>query len=179
MSELLNALYSVKKRSKRTVRLLLVGGKLTTDYLSRVEDEVKVLGLNENVIGAGFIRHEEVPKYIAASDLCVIPKNPADPVSYYSSPVKLWEYLAQAKPVISTPIPEVLYCAKEYVSFARTRFDYFSHIMAFLKDPSYFLERARKGQNVAREYIWSKIADDYRCLLLSLLDKKRQGNAFP
>lgn len=170
MKELLTALYMVKKSAKKRIRFFIVGAKLSTSYASEVEEQIKALNLVENVINVGFVNHSDVPKYIAASDICVSPKNIRDPVSYYSAPVKVWEYLAQAKPVISTSIPEVLYCAKEYVSFARTCHDYSSHIMAFMEDPGYFLERAKKGQNAAREYTWSNIANSYRRLLLSFLD---------
>lgn len=172
MGELIRALYLAKKNAKKRIKLILVGGKLTTNYINKIEDQIRMLKLEENVVQAGFVSHSEVPKYIAASDLCVNPKNPHDPVSYYSSPVKVWEYLAQEKPVISTSIPEVLRSANECVSIANTSAEYLSCIMAFLEDPSCFLEKAKKGKVLAQDYTWKKIAKTYRALLLNLSSHK-------
>lgn len=172
MNELLYALYLTKKNTKRRIRLMLIGGKLTTGYLDRIKNQIQALKLEENVIQVGFVSHREVPKYVAASDIGVNPKNPHDPVSFYSSPVKVWEYLAQGKPVISTSIPETIRSANECVSFANTRTEYLSHITAYLKDPSPFLEKAKEGRALAQEYSWNKIVKDYRTLLLNILDQK-------
>jgi len=172
MEELLIALYLAKKRTKKTIKLFLVGGRLRTNYVNRIESHVRTLDLGGNIIRVNFVSHNDVPKYIAASDICVIPKNVRDPASYYSSPVKLWEYLAQGKPVISTPIPEVIREANEYVSIASTHAEYLSCIMAFLEDPSHFVEKAEKGRNLARERTWAKIAKAYRSLILSLLGSR-------
>jgi glycosyltransferase involved in cell wall biosynthesis len=168
MGDFLEGLYRVKKKTNRRIRFYIVGGKLTTNYVGMIESKIRDLDLGENVIQVGFVPHSEVPKYIAAADLCVSPKNPQDPVSYYSSPVKVWEYLAQEKPVISTPVPEILSCATDCVSVAETRDDYFKYIMAFLDDPNPFLEKAQKGKRMIQNYTWQKVARSYRNLLSEL-----------
>jgi glycosyltransferase involved in cell wall biosynthesis len=173
MKELIHALYLAKKSAKKRIRLMLVGGKLTTEYFNKMIDQIRSLNLTEDVIQVGFAAHREVPKYIAACDIGVNPKNPRDPVSYYSSPVKVWEYLAQGKPVISTSIPETVRSASECVSFANTSSEYLSYIMAYLKDPNYFQEKAAKGRTLAQEYVWTKIAKVYRTQLLNISSQKR------
>ena len=97
MGEFMDALYKLKKKTSKNIKFFIVGGKLTTNYANIIQNKVKELNLGENVIQVGFVPHADVPKYIAAADLCVSPKNPQDPVSYYSSPVKVWEYLAQGE----------------------------------------------------------------------------------
>jgi phosphatidyl-myo-inositol dimannoside synthase len=172
MGEFLEGLAKVKKHTNKKIKFYIVGGKLTTNYVGQIESKVKELNLGENVIQVGFVPHSDVPKYIAAADLCVSPKNPLDPVSYYSSPVKVWEYLAQGKPVISTPVPEILRVASDCVSIANTSQEYFNHIMAFLENPKPFQEKAKKGQTMIQQYTWQKIAKEYHDLLIKLLNKK-------
>jgi glycosyltransferase involved in cell wall biosynthesis len=172
MDEFMNGLYMVKKRTGKKIKFYIVGGGLTTNYMNRIENKIKELNLQENVIRVGFVPHDDVPKYIAASDLCVSPKNPLDPVSYYSSPVKVWEYLAQGKPVISTPIPEILRSASECVSIANTGEEYYHHIMEFLENPSFFIAKAKKGKTMIQQYTWQKVAKSYRNLLLFLMSQK-------
>ena len=172
MGVFMDALYKIKKKTSRRIRFYIVGGKLTTNYVGQIEEKVRELNLGENVVQVGFVPHSDVPKYIAAADICVSPKNPKDPVSYYSSPVKVWEYLAQGKPVISTPVPEILRCASDCVSIANTSEEYYDHIMNFMQDPSLFLEKAKKGRAMIEEYTWQKVAKNYRGLLADLLSKK-------
>lgn len=169
MEDFLQALYKVKKSATKKIKFVIVGGKLTTNYMSHIDNTIRALSLEENVVQVGFVPHAEVPKYVAASDLCVSPLNPLDPVSYYASPVKVWEYLSQEKPVLSTAIPEVLRTANDCVTITTTAKDYFDSIMSFLGDPEPFLEKARKGKQRSQEYTWQKIAKNYRELLQYLL----------
>ena len=128
----------LRRKLRQKIKFYIVGGKLTTNYMGQIEKKVRELNLGENVIQVGFVPHSDVPKYIAAADLCVSPKNPLDPVSFYSSPVKVWEYLAQEKPVISTPVPEIsVRTASDCVSIANTSEEYFHHMMAFLENPAH------------------------------------------
>jgi glycosyltransferase involved in cell wall biosynthesis len=168
MKDLLDSIYHVKKNSERKIKFIIVGSKLSSNYASEVQNQVNALGLNENVVNIGFVDHKDVPKYIAAADLCVSPKNINDPVSFYSAPVKVWEYLSQEKPVISTPIPEVLLEARDCVSIANTSAEYYSCIMSFIENPGLFIEKAKRGKMLAREKTWKKIANDYRALVSKL-----------
>lgn len=179
MGEFLDGLAMVKKKTTKKIKFFIVGGRLTTNYVGQIENKIRELNLGENVIQVGFVPHSDVPKYIAAADLCVSPKNPLDPVSYYSSPVKVWEYLAQEKPVISTPVPEILRCASDCVSIANTSEEYFALIMAFLENPSVFKEKAKKGKAMIKQYTWQKVAKNYRNLLLQLLSEKKVPAIIP
>lgn len=172
MGEFLEAVYKVKQKTLKKIKFYIVGGKLTTNYVDTIGLKIRELGLEENVKQIGFVPHSDVPKFVAAADLCVSPKNPLDPVSYYSSPVKVWEYLAQEKPVISTPVPEILRSASDCVSIANSSEEYFNHIMAFIDNPSEYKEKAKKGKAMIQEYTWQKVAKTYRQLLLKLLSEK-------
>jgi glycosyltransferase involved in cell wall biosynthesis len=168
LEEFLLAMRSVKKSTGKSIKLLLVGGKLRTTYADKLNNLVSLLGLGDDVVRVGFVPHEEVPKYIAASDMGLIPKNTEDPVSSYSFPLKLWEYLAQGKPVISTSIPEVLIVGRGVVSIADTENEYVAHMTNFLNDREAFMKQAQLGRSLAKEHTWGKIAANYRTLLQTL-----------
>jgi glycosyltransferase involved in cell wall biosynthesis len=59
-----------------------------------------------NVTWLGARPFEEVPAHIQGMDVCAIP-NRVNEFTRFVYPVKLHEYLAVGKPVISTPIPSV------------------------------------------------------------------------
>jgi glycosyltransferase involved in cell wall biosynthesis len=74
-----------------------------------------------NVHFLGRRPYSELPRYLAGFDCCLIPFR-ACPLTAAVSPVKLYEYLAAGKPVVSTPLPSVLPFAKEVLVAADERF---------------------------------------------------------
>jgi glycosyltransferase involved in cell wall biosynthesis len=65
------------------------------------------LASEANVHHLGRIEYEELPRYVAHFDVCLLPFK-VDALTSAASPVKLYEYLAAGKPVVSTPLKEVL-----------------------------------------------------------------------
>lgn len=59
----------------------------------------------DNITFLGAVNYHELPPYMAGFDVCIIPfkvNSTTDSVN----PIKMWEYMAAGKPVVSTPIPE-------------------------------------------------------------------------
>ena len=60
-----------------------------------------------NVHYLGRRPYHELPRYLAHFDVCLLPFRVSELTSA-TNPVKLYEYLASGRPVVSTPLPEVL-----------------------------------------------------------------------
>ncbi|HEC24294.1 MAG TPA: glycosyltransferase family 1 protein [Chloroflexi bacterium] len=58
-----------------------------------------------NVVMTGRVPYADVPRYVKAFDVCVNPYV-LDGVAEHCSPLKLYEYLATGKPVVSVDMPE-------------------------------------------------------------------------
>ena len=58
-----------------------------------------------NVIRTGRVPYAEVPRYVKAFDVCVNPYV-LDGVAEHCSPLKLYEYIATGKPLVSVDMPE-------------------------------------------------------------------------
>lgn len=85
------------------LKLLLVGDGARFDALQRFVNE---RGLAHQVILTGRVSHDQVPGLLAAMDMAVLPS-----AGDYTSPVKLFEFMACAVPPIAPdflPIQEVL-----------------------------------------------------------------------
>lgn len=85
------------------LKLLLVGDGATHP---EVEAFVRSRGLEKQVILTGRVPHDEVPGLLAAMDMAVLPS-----AGDYTSPVKLFEFMACAIPPIAPdflPVQEVL-----------------------------------------------------------------------
>ncbi len=85
-----------------------VGGVLVGkgDAVTELKERSKRLGIEDKILFTGLIDYHEIPRYTAASDLC-LSLLPPTPLHIFSSPIKLFEYMAMEKPVIANKeIPE-------------------------------------------------------------------------
>ena len=68
------------------------------------------------------VPYREIPNYMRAFDICITPHR-VTPFTESLNPIKLWEYLAAGKPIISTPVagfrdyPQHVYLAADVASF--------------------------------------------------------------
>ncbi len=83
-----------------TVQCLMVGDGQTKRAL---EEQVQRLQLSAHVQFIGRVDFDMVPKWIAASDVCVVLHRQTR--SYPGDSMKLWEYLACGRPVVATAGP--------------------------------------------------------------------------
>lgn len=77
-------------------KLLVVGDGVRRDELEELSAE---LDLEDDVLFTGEVPYETVPRYVNASDVCVVYKTPMK--SGYS-PLKLFEYMACGRPVVAS-----------------------------------------------------------------------------
>jgi glycosyltransferase involved in cell wall biosynthesis len=77
-------------------RFIIVGDGPAKSEIIELSEE---MGLADKVTFTGLVPYSQVPLYIDASDICVVPKRPLQ--SGYS-PLKLYEYMACGKPVVAT-----------------------------------------------------------------------------
>jgi glycosyltransferase involved in cell wall biosynthesis len=98
--DLLVEAITIVARSFATVRCLLVGDGHTKKAL---EEQVQRLQLSAHVHFIGRVDFQMVPKWIAASDVCVVLHRQTR--SYPGDSMKLWEYMACGRPIVATAGP--------------------------------------------------------------------------
>ncbi len=89
--------------SEPGARFVVVGEGFKKEGL---ESFVRELGLTGKIIFTGAVSHDEVPVYIAASDICVAVFEDT-PLVRCKSPLKIVEYMASGKPVVASDVGEV------------------------------------------------------------------------
>jgi glycosyltransferase involved in cell wall biosynthesis len=106
----------------------------------------------------------EMPRYIDAFDVCLIPFM-AGKVSQTTNPVKVFEYFALGKPVVSTPMHELLPFKNDgLLRFAEGTEEFVSAIRESLAEPAGDLTERRR--DVARRHSWHALTE----LMLSNLN---------
>ena len=154
--------FALVRQRHEAVQLVMVGDGDDPADRQLLELEANRLGVRDAVIFTGFLPMAEAWRYVASADVCVSPFFPT-PILNSTSPTKLIEYMAMAKPVVANDHPEqnlVLsesgggYCvAWDENSFAQA-------IIALLENP----DRAREMGKAGRRYVeqhrdYGKIAD--------------------
>jgi len=82
---------------------ILVGGQ--PEEIDQLQNLTKKTAL-ENIIFAGYVSPLVVPFYLKAADVLVIPQSSQSMwSSYYTSPLKLFEYMASGRAIVATNVP--------------------------------------------------------------------------
>ncbi|MEX2054989.1 MAG: oligosaccharide flippase family protein [Candidatus Andersenbacteria bacterium] len=129
-----------------------------------------LLALKElrNVHFLGSIDRTQVPQYVQAFDVCLIPYR----LSRYneaSFPLKFWEFMATAKPLIVAGLPEL----KKYqhlIAYVNSAGEFIAAAKRLLENPK---AQSEERQQLAAQHSWTKRADAVLELLSATLKKSR------
>src|SRR5260370_14689315 len=83
----------------------------TGDSLQDLRDLAGTLQLNGCVELTGFVSDEDLQSNLAAADICVDP-DPSSPLNDVSTWIKIMEYMAYAKPIVSFDLKETRFSAR-------------------------------------------------------------------
>jgi len=109
-----------------------------------------------NVIFTGEMPYSELPKYLHAFDVCLLPFQ-VIPLTLATNPVKVYEYLSAGKPVVSVDLPEIKQF-ENLVHAASTTEDFISAIRKELNAAN-SLERVPARQGFAKKQTWGHRAE--------------------
>lgn len=121
------------------------------------------LGAMENIHFMGSLPYDTAAKIVAQSDVCILPHK-VDALTRSLDPIKLYDYLATGRPVVTTPVAmheEI----KPYVSIASTAAGFETAILNALKESG---TKALERRKAAMSHIWDKRKD----AALSILRKR-------
>jgi glycosyltransferase involved in cell wall biosynthesis len=98
---LLDAFHDLHRADSSTHLLLVGDGPLR----GALNEQVRRLGMEEAVTFAGGVPHGEIPQYLAAMHATVAPYPALE--EFYYSPLKLFEYMAAGRAVVSSRVGQV------------------------------------------------------------------------
>lgn len=89
------------------VRGVVAGGHPAEVDLPRMQALAASLGLADRVTFTGWVERSRIPAFLAEADVLVLP-NTSTPISlHYTSPLKLFEYMAAGKPIVASDLPAI------------------------------------------------------------------------
>jgi glycosyltransferase involved in cell wall biosynthesis len=88
-----------------SVKAIIVGGHPREDDLARISALVARLGLQDRVDLRGQVRPAEVGPLLAPAAVLVLPNTASTTSDRYTSPLKLFEYLALGRAIVASDLP--------------------------------------------------------------------------
>lgn len=162
--------YSGHLYSWKGVDTLAKTAKLITDsvfvFIGGVEPQISRFrdkyAKYENIIILPFVERELIPIYLKASDVLVLPNSAKDNISKkYTSPLKMFEYMASRRPIVASNLPSLREVLNESNSILANPDDLESFVLA-IKKIVYNEELAKniseKAFNDVQFYSWSNRA---------------------
>jgi glycosyltransferase involved in cell wall biosynthesis len=150
-------------------RFRLVGGGRDFDA---VRARVQALGL-ANVELPGPVPFDRVPGEIGGMDVC-LNLFARIPISHRACPMKLFEYLAMGKPVLTTVLDEVRRYGADFLIEVGSAEETAAAIQRLVEKPEERARRARAGLDwVAAGFDWKTIAQRFAALVEERLDARR------
>ncbi|MFC1962782.1 glycosyltransferase family 4 protein [Chloroflexota bacterium] len=151
------------------IRILIVGEE---GKFKECKDLSKEYGLSDYVVFTGTVPYTQVPGYISCMDICLIPFK-TNSVAQNALPLKLFEYMACEKPVISTKLRGVMEAVQNRAVYASNREELRSQIMELYNNEGLRRRLSFEGRNFVEEnYSWPKICSNLEEVLLEVASTK-------
>ncbi len=128
----------------------------------------------KNIVYAGQRSYDQLPGYLKAFDVALVPfaDNPA---TRFLSPTKTLEYFAGQKPVVSSPVNDVVQNYSDIVRLAYSPEEYVRQVKAALSEDN--SDRIRRGLEKANEKTWDAIVEQMTALLKDAERRDATGEA--
>lgn len=94
---------------------IIMGSGDSLDDLRALADRLQ---LNGHVRLTGFVSDEELSENLAAADICVDP-DPSSPLNDVSTWIKIMEYMAYAKPIVTFDLKETRFSARDAAVYVK------------------------------------------------------------
>jgi len=173
-SGLKEVIIQLAKDKKHGLKLLIIGEGDSYEELCKLREEYK---LQNQVILTGKKTYQEIPGFIAAADICLLPAYPGEPIMQDIVPIKMYEYMAMGKPVISTRLPGIV---KEFgegngVVYVNKPEDAIAEAVGLIQSGSCQMLGAKARSHVER-YSWDSITDEFEGILKQAIKDKQKNS---
>jgi glycosyltransferase involved in cell wall biosynthesis len=145
------------------INVLIVGDGPVRNHIKEIAKQLNVL---DKIDFVGSVSYNEIPAYIHLMDVCLIPFKKGA-VADHALPLKLLEYLACQKPVISTELRGVVEAVGDAVLYASDETEFESQLIKLYDDKDYRIELGIRGRKIVEErYSWGSIGVRFERLLV-------------
>jgi glycosyltransferase involved in cell wall biosynthesis len=131
--------------------------------IGNVVVDITSLAALPNVVFIGAVPYQELPEYVAFADVLLLPYIVTGR-GHSITPLKLREYIATGKPVVTTAIPEC-YLYRSVITVAESREAFFTGVSDAVKEGG---ERAEERRRAVVKDSWRQRAETFSSFLAGL-----------
>jgi len=138
---------------------LLAGAGRDFQRVKKIVAEKKL----NNVLLTGAVPHHQAMQCISKMDVCLNLRKKGD-IAHAASPIKVFEYLINGKPIVTTRLHELLRLDErgEIFYYADTVEEVVSQIRHILENPAERRKKAEYGKQIALStYTWDLLAEQF------------------
>lgn len=136
----------------REIRLVMIGG--TKKQVEKLEREYP------NVVFLGYRPYTSLPVNQKAADVLVLPNSGQKKISqYWTSPLKLFSYMASGRPIVASDLPSIREVLNENSAILvrpDSPTDLAEGIEKSLKNPDFSAKISRQAHQDVQKYSWQK-----------------------
>lgn len=151
-------------RNLKDIHFVFIGGKPAD-----VEAFKEIYKDSTNIILLGYKKNAEIPNYLKAADLLALTNSGKTLISSsYTSPMKLFEYMASGVPIISSDLPSMRDVLTEETALffeADNEEDLSQKIQSYFENKENYKKLGSAAQKEVLRYSWKQRAKDIIDLL--------------
>jgi glycosyltransferase involved in cell wall biosynthesis len=157
-----------------SLRGRIIGGHAAEPDLGRLQARAQQLGLAGRVEFTGFQPPAAVASSLRAADVLVLPNRATTISARYTSPLKLFEYLAAGRPIVASDLPALREVLRDNENARLVPPDdphaLAEALLAVARDPAGAVRLARGAFETASEYSWDRRAARLESILQTATD---------
>jgi len=138
-----------------------------------IKNEISKQKLENDVIMTGWVNYKEVPEYINLANVCLVPFD-IIPATIDITPTKILQYLACAKPVVSSALNGTMHLLppeKSGVLYGKNQGELITHVERILSNENYALRLKENGRRmVDKNFRWEVITRQIEKIISDLVE---------
>ena len=150
------------KHERPNIKFLIVG---EGDAFAELQEIIENHDLKDNIILTGKQPYTDMPSYIASSDVCLLPAYNNE-IMKNIVPIKLYQYMAMGKPVVSTKLSGVIneFGTNNGVFYVDKPEDTLYKTIELMESNSIY-EHGLKAREFVEKYNWNDVVDEFETIL--------------
>ncbi|MGA8849146.1 MAG: glycosyltransferase family 4 protein [Dehalococcoidia bacterium] len=155
------------------LKLLIVGEGDAYEALQQIREKHN---LKDRIILTGKKPYQEIPEFIAASSICLLPAYTDEKIMRDIVPIKMYEYMAMKKPVIATKLPGIMreFGENNGVAYVDKPEEAVTKAMELIQSGT-IEELGQKARSFVEGYSWQSITDEFEKILKEAIEEKQNG----
>ncbi|TXT64897.1 MAG: hypothetical protein BAJALOKI1v1_500016 [Promethearchaeota archaeon] len=170
--EIINYYHSKVKSENLNLKFIILGDGGIYNKLIQLKNKLEA----DWVILPGRVPFSYITEYIELADLCLMSFKIND-ITKDIVPIKIFEYMAQKKPVLSNSLPAVVHELKEEsdIIFTENQEILIEKIGILMKQRHKLKEIGQKGYKLVKEkYAWNKLIAEFKQHIINIIKMREE-----